>query len=1046
VSAEPRDMQNPFCPGVCVQAVKWSFAALLISAAVSIPSFCATPDRITGALNSGETIALRGSVQHKALPQFDQGPADPALRFGSIMLLTIPAASQHQILTQLLAEQQDRKSPNYHKWLTPEQWANRFGLTPNDAQTITNWLTNQGFTNIQVARGRNWFVFSGSAAQIQSAFGTEIHRYNVNGEAHVANATAPKIPAVLAGIVTGIRGLDDFYLKPRAVPRVRPEYYSSTYGQFIAPGDIATIYDISPLYNSSIDGTGQKLAIMGQTDIYLSDINNFRTGFGLSSISCTTNSNGVITACNDPHFQYVLANGVEDPGVPSSGDLSESDLDLEWSGAVARGAQLIFVNTPENTTSATVNGGGVWESWYYAVDQKLAPVISLSYGVCEFGDNNIYDPATDEPGADEVELQKANSEGITFVNSSGDSGAAECDPQPQPNPNSDPYGASATGGWAVSYPASSPEVTGAGGNSLSLSDIQSSAYWGTSNNSNGGSALSYIPEQAWNDDAEFALYCQANSTNSFCEQGGSTKVTGWVPITDQQQAQEDLALAPNYDGISASGGGLSNCEVQNTSFTACVSGFPQPSWQTVTISGQTKARFTPDVSFLASPNFPGYVFCTELSELGDSGTGSSCANGIADAVNNYLSIIGGTSASAPMFAGIVTLLNESLSASGGLGNVNSMLYQVAANTSNQAFHQVTSGTNTVYCTGGTPGSPQPSSVDCPSTGVLGFNASTDDSSNGYNLVTGLGSVDVNNLSKAWAAAIGGFSLTASSINPANVLAGNSLTASITVAPSNGSNFSGTVSFSCANVSGITCSFNPTSVSGGSGSTTVTISVALNVAGSESVSVTGTSGSTSASTAVIFTVTASNVSFTLISNLGSSGTLSVTQGQTATVNLTVSSTNGFTTTSGGNTTTVLPLTYTCSSSPAILLSNCTFSPTNPSQATAVTVNITTNASTSGQARPFDRNTRIFYAALLPGLFGIVFIRGSRRRWLHGRRILGLILVLGASTLWLGSCGGSSNSSTGTTGTTPGNYTVTIKATTGGSSPISNSYQFTLTVTQ
>jgi subtilase family serine protease len=1025
-----------------MQVGKRSFTALLIALAVSIPSFSATPDRITGALNSREPVALRGAIPRRALPQYDQGPADPALNFGSVMLRTIPTASQQQALTQLLAAQQDRKSPNYHKWLTPEQWADRFGLSPNDVQKITSWLASQGFTKIQVARGGNWFVFDGTAAQIQSAFGTEIHRYNVNGEMHVANATAPKIPAALAGIVTGIHGLDDFYLKPRVMHRVRPRYYSSTYGDFLAPGDVATIYDISPLYNSSVDGTGQKLAIIGQTDIYLSDINDFRTGFGLTSLSCTTNSSGLITSCNDPHFQYVLANSVEDPGSPSSGDLGESDLDLEWSGAVARGAQLIFVNTPYNTNSTTVNGGGVWESWYYAVDQDLAPVISMSYGNCEFDFGYSV-----EGSSDETELQKANSEGITFVNSSGDSGAAECDPEPPENPNSDPSGASATGGYAVSYPASSPEVTAAGGSSISNANLESSVYWGTSNGTNGGSALSYIPEQAWNDDYQFYQLCAEDSGNApltqFCENGDDTK--GWVSITNQQTAQEDM-------GISSSGGGPSNCAQQDSTLSYCVSGFAQPSWQKgVTISGAASARFTPDVSFIASPNFPGYIFCTQLSELGQSGTGSSCASGIADAVNTYLSIIGGTSVSAPLFAGIVTLLNQSLSTFAPLGNVNPMLYQLAADSSNGAFHQVTSYSNTVYCTAGTPGSPQPASVDCPSTGVLGFNASTDDSRNGYNLVTGLGSVDVNNLTSAWTTQLNGFALSASSINPTTVTAGNGVTATITVAPSNRSNFSGTVSFSCTNQSGISCSFSPTSVSGGSGLTTVTISVPLTAAaGATSVTLTGTSGSVSATTTVSFTVTATTESFSLSSNLASSATLSVQQGQTGQVKLTVSSTStpSFTTSSNGNTTTALPLTYGCSGLPN--LSSCTFSPASPSQATAVSVSITTTASTNAQARPLDRGNPVLYAVLSPGLFGIMFIVGAHKRSRRGIGMLGLILLVGVSTLWLGSCGGGSNSSnssgTGTAGTTPGNYTVTVSATTGGSAPIRNSYQFTLTVAQ
>lgn len=1038
---------------------RWPLPALLVATVLSIPSFSATPDRIAGALNNGQTITLRGSVHRRAVPQYDVGPADPSLRFGSIMLLTVPAAAQQRALSQLLLAQQNPKSPNYHKWLTPEQWADRFGLSPNDVQKITNWLTDQGFTGIQVARGRNWFVFSGTAALLQRAFGTEIHRFNVNGELHVANFAAPKIPAALAGIVIGIRGLDDFYLKPRVVRSIRSNYYyaGKPAANYLAPGDIATIYDIGPLYSSGIDGTGQKIAIIGQTDIRSSDINNFRTGFGFTSIKCTTNSGGVITACNDPHLKYVVANGVEDPGSPSPGDLSEADLDLEMAGAVAPGAQLIFVNTPINTTSATINGGGVWESWYYAVDQKLAPVISMSYGLCEFGF-----PYSVAGSSDESELQKANSEGITFVNSSGDSGAAECDPNKN-SPNPDASGSSATGGYGVNYPASSPEVTGVGGTSLSLANLADATYWGTSNGATGGSVNNppgYIPEQAWNDDEEIAQYCLQNSTSSFCKQGGSTAVKGWVPITNQKQAQEDLALSSS-NGISSSGGGPSNCAAQNSTFTDCVSGFPRPSWQAVSISGQAKVRLTPDVSFMASPNFPGYVFCTALSELGDgSGSTSSCSPGGAAGISNALgltpspSVIGGTSAAAPLFAGIVALLNQALSSS-GLGNVNPMLYQLAGQPSNGAFHPVTSGTNTVYCTPGTPGSAT-AAINCPSTGLLGFNASSHDATTGYNLVTGLGSVDAQNLALAWAATTAPqFSLSAST-TPTTVVAGSGTTsATITVTANTGSNFTNSVALACSGLPpGITCSsFTPASVSlaTGTGTATLTISVAPYVAaGPATVTVTGTaSGSASTTTTVNFTVSATNQSFTFTSNLGASrqGAISVKQGAPATVNLAVNSSNGFVITgTGGNPMTTVPLTYSGSESPSVPLSNLTFSPVSPNQSPTVSVQITTTASTIAQALPLNDGKRILYAALLPGFLGIAFMGGSRRRSLRGMRMLGLVLVVAASMLWLGSCGGSNNSSTGTQGTPPGNYAITINASTGGPAPLKASYKFTLTVTQ
>ena len=206
----------------------------------------------------------------------------------------------------------------------------------------------------------------------------------------------------------------------------------------------------------------------------------------------------------------------------------------------------------------------------------------------------------------------------------------------------------------------------------------------------------------WNDDAEIADYCLTQLSSSdpgylFCHQGGNPAQTGWVPITSAASAQADI-------GLSSTGGGASNCALQTTDFASCVSGFPQPSWQTVTITGQT-TRMSPDVSFLATPNFPGFIYCTELSELGDSGTGSSCAPGQAAGITDMLnlnnpSLIGGTSVSAPIFAGVVTLLNQYLNPTSSVGNVNTMLYSLALTPANGAFHPVTTGNNMVSCAGG----------------------------------------------------------------------------------------------------------------------------------------------------------------------------------------------------------------------------------------------------------------------------------------------------------------------------------------------------------
>ena len=1021
-----------FAPGASMSnrsnAVLRAFAsALLITFVFSTLTYATTPDRISGPLAAGQAVTLRGGVHRLALPRYDQGRVDPLLRMGTVTLMTTPTASQQKALKALVAEQQDPKSPNYHKWLTPEQWADRFGLSRADVQKITAWLTAQGFHVEYVARGRNWVTFSGSAAQVERAFGIEIHRYNINGEMHVANASAPKIPAALAGIVTGLDGLHDFHLKPGIV-KARPDFYDAnlTPPNFLAPGDIATMYHINPLYTAStpIDGTGQKLAIIGQTDIFISDVNDFRNNFGLTPITGCTNdtTSGLVSACNVANFQYVLAIAA-DPLAPALSDMPEADLDLEWSGAVARNAQIIYVNAPVNGT-----GGGVHVAWFYAVDNNLAPVISSSYGLCEFG------YAYDLTSTDEVELQKANTQGITFLNSSGDSGAAECDPNNNAT-NPDPTGASATLGYAVNYPASSPEVTAVGGTSISLANLASTTYWGTTSGTDGGSMLTPIPEQAWNDDSEFAAFCAANSTNLFCTQGGSTPVASWTPLTASttaQTVQQDLALISS-NGIKSGGGGPSNCATQDSTFSTCVSGFAQPSWQTVTITGQAAARFTPDVSLLASPNYPGYILCVaQEAWITSTSTASTCVNGISgtnSALDTYSSVVGGTSAATPVFAGIVTLLNQYLGTT-GLANINPKLYSLAATPANLAFHQVTTGDNYVGCTAGTgiPGAPP-----CPASGPLGFTASAADATTGYNLVTGLGSVDVDNLFLAWAGVPQSFTVAASALNPTSLVAGHSTASTITVTPANG--FSGTVTPTCSGLptGALPCSFNPATLTSAGGYTsTLTISTPPTVApsGPTTVTITGTSGALTGTTTVSLTVTATDQTFTLAPG---TATYTVSQGGGTTATITVAGAHGFNT----------AMTYTCSVPSAATGATCT-PPSGATAATSVSFQIATVAPSFALRQSPDRGSRIFYAVLLPGLLGIVLTVGSRKRSLRGMRLLGLIMVLGVSTMWLGSCGGSNNSSTKTGGTPKGSYTVTVNATTGGTVPITGSTTFTLTV--
>ena len=395
---------------------------------------------------------LAGHVPPRARPEFDQGPVDASFPITGVTIYLKPSGSQQNSLEQLLAAQQNPTSADYHKWLTPEQYADRFGASQQDVNRISAWLRSQGFERQRVANSRTWIEFSGTAQQVGNAFHTEIHQYLENGDLHYANASDPSLPAALADIALGLRGLNNYRLKPQS--RIRKPVPENNTGQEhqLVPDDFATIYDITPLYTSNINGTGQKLVIVGQTDINVADIQAFRSQYNLPAIN----------------LQQILVPGQSDPGISQS-DLPEADLDLEWSGAVARNATIIYVYSNDVFTSAQE-----------AVDKIYGPVISMSYGICEGGD------LIDLPN-ERLIAQQANAEGITWLAAAGDDGAADCE---------DLNAAIAQDGLAVSAPASIPEVTAMGGTEFNEG---TGAYWSSANTVNGASALSYIPEKVWND-------------------------------------------------------------------------------------------------------------------------------------------------------------------------------------------------------------------------------------------------------------------------------------------------------------------------------------------------------------------------------------------------------------------------------------------------------------------------------------------------------------------------------------------------------------------
>jgi uncharacterized protein (TIGR03437 family) len=427
---------------------------ILISVGAFLPStLLAQPDRIGGSIDARRLVELRGNIHPLAKPQFDAGAVDPSLQLNYITLMVKPSASQQAELDQLLIEQQDPRSPNFRNWLSPEQYADRFGASPADIAKITGWLRSEGLEIITVARGRRWIAFNATAQQVQRTFHTEIHNFRAGGELHFANATEPSVPAAIEPMVLGIQGLDNFYPKPRKRASALPEATNSTGGHVLGPDDIAIIYDITKLYNAGINGTGVSIAIVGGSQIPLSDVRQFRSTFGLPT---------------DPPT-FMLVPGSTDPGFASSWQ-GENTIDTQWVGAVARNANVLFVYSNNVYTSLT-----------YIIDQDLAPVISVSVGQCEpnLGSN------IQGLGAD---AQQAAAQGQTELVSSGDWGADTCDfsdfsGTPTKNPAS-------VNGWA-----SPPEVTAVGGTTF---DEGNGKYWGPyPGNANQATALGYIPEKGW---------------------------------------------------------------------------------------------------------------------------------------------------------------------------------------------------------------------------------------------------------------------------------------------------------------------------------------------------------------------------------------------------------------------------------------------------------------------------------------------------------------------------------------------------------------------
>jgi len=813
--------------------------------------------RVTKKVDTSKRTTLNGHVPRALRTATDMGRLDPNTPSPGMIMVLKSDESQKREIRRVIDEQQDRRTLNYHQWVTPEEFGSYFGVHADDIVQITAWLTSQGFTVDEVSKSKRVIRFSGTTGQIETAFQTEMHTYQLaNGETHASNNSEITVPEAFNKVIAGVT-LHNFFRKSRMTPwrklsdiKEGPKFTSSSSVHYVAPADFATIYNTAPLLAAGINGSGETIAVVGRTDILLSDVQSYRQLFNLPP--------------NDPTFIHAGPDNGVNPG-----DDGESDLDVEISGGMAPNAHVDFViGTP------TFLVDGITNSVEYIVENNLADIVSISYGDCELNEG---------VGGNEFNAQafeQAAAQGITTFIAAGDNGPAECDDQ---NDSLEVLG------YAAPAEGSTPYVTTAGGTQLSgecpgtptagCSQSNFAKYWSATTNLNYlSSALEYIPETPWNvgkgsnvtaapsadlsglwsgsggvsayylrpswqtganspvlvsqtDPAMYAYTAGSGGTITTDNPGywvtgvtvtnpGSGYTAGTTTVTFSGGTCTTLpasgATAAISGGSVATSNGLAeitfnygaqggtvdvgqglNCTVAPTvAFGAPTSGTTATGTsvlgpmeiQQPLVTG-VPHRLTPDLALNADDAHDPTLFCSE-------GACEFTTNSAGQNTLNDAGLVGGTSVAAPSMAGIQALINnynavnnpEPGNPTGRQGVANYVYYGLAAaqndttcassglippndaNTTSCVFQDIQAG-NTYIC--GT------STCTSSSGTKIGWAAGV-----GFDLTTGLGSVNAYNMATQWSSI--SFSSTSTTLNaPTGGAHGAAVTLSGTVTPDPG---------------------------------------------------------------------------------------------------------------------------------------------------------------------------------------------------------------------------------------------------------------------
>ena len=718
-----------FCALLAV-AVAMQFSSPLLAQETSagpaaVPQVSIAQPLITQPVDEAQLTVLKGNTHALARPAFDLGTAPATLPMQRMLLVLKRSPQQEAALRKLLDEQQRKSSPTYHKWLTPEQFGQQFGPSDSDMQTITLWLQSHGF-QVGSTKGRSVLEFSGSASQVKEAFHTTIHKYIVKGEQHWANASDPSIPTALTTAVAGVLTLHNFLSKPHI--RFSPQPVAAKLvprGPGKRPQVTFPAQDGQPTTYAL--GPQDYATIYNTNPVYNSGNSASGVTIGIVGRSNLFNGGNDVSDFRSTAFDLCCGSFNIVLDGPDPGDLGggeEAEATLDTTWA---GAVAPGATVDLVVSASTNTTDGIDLSELYIVDNNLADVMTESFGTCEY-----YATDSQVTGVNAL-AEQAAAQGITYFVSAGDDGAEGCDDQDSETV--------ATGPLSVNLLASTPFTVAVGGTQFNENGDDAQYWLSSAPADETGTAISYIPEDVWN----------AGCLSSAC---GSNA------------------------GIWAGSGGVSS---GNTLGGGTFAGFPKPVWQT---GFGDSFRDVPDVALTSAGHDP-YLLCLEGSCVPDSSG------------NFYIYFVWGTSAAAPSFAGIMGMVDQQMAnlnpAQGPRqGQADYVLYPLAAaqetntaltgqcngsstttlpNITSCVFNDVTVGNNAV-----------------PGEANYGLASAEYQAGVGYDMASGLGSVNVANLVSQWNSAASKFNATTTTLtlNSATTMVhGSPFSFTAVVAPTSG---------------------------------------------------------------------------------------------------------------------------------------------------------------------------------------------------------------------------------------------------------------------